>query len=136
MNQYGDRLEKSLSHDKESYFFAPLRHWLQVFRWSVYSSLFKLHFRFGSEFRFDRPGLEVKYACEAAEKVGASLQFAGQELNSDTWKKIKHETRLNVFDYFIRRFQYRETQWTLELKNNRAKIGFVGPAAFTEKCLD
>lgn len=39
----------------------------------------------------DLPGLEVKYACEAAEKVGAKLEFAGAELDSNSLKRLAHE---------------------------------------------
>jgi len=43
---------------------------------------------------------------------------------------------MNLIDYLVRRFQWRESQWIKELENNRMKIALVGPAAFTEKCLD
>lgn len=36
----------------------------------------------------------------------------------------------------MKRFQYHSSFWSEELLANRAKIGLVGPAAFTEKCLD
>ena len=37
----------------------------------MYYAIFQWHFRFGYDFRFWYPGLEMKYACEAAEKNGA-----------------------------------------------------------------
>jgi len=61
--------------------------------------------------RFDRPGLEAKYACEAAEQVGAKILFAGNDLDSDTRKRLAHETRLNLIDYLKLRVQYDGTQW-------------------------
>jgi hypothetical protein len=43
---------------------------------------------------------------------------------------------MNLVDYFVKRFQWRDSQWIAENVNNRTKISLVGPAAFTEKCLD
>lgn len=60
----------------------------------------------------------------------------GSELNEQTRAQLAHETRMNLIDYLVRRFQWRESQWIRELENNRMKIALVGPAAFTEKCLD
>lgn len=102
----------------------------------AYSFLFKWHFRFGHDFTFTRPGLEAKFACEAAETVGANIEFAGNCLDQNTIGRVAHETRMNLPEYFIKRFQYHSSQWSDELISNRIKIGLVGPAAFTEKCLD
>jgi len=66
--------------------------------------VFHSHFRFGSDFRFWLPGLETKYACEAAEKVGAQVHFLGSEINPNTYERLYHETRFNFFTYLIRRF--------------------------------
>lgn len=60
----------------------------------------------------------------------------GGELNDSTRKMLAHETRMSVLDYLSRRYQWRDTQWVKENMNNRTKISLVGPAAFTEKCLD
>ena len=102
----------------------------------MYTTLFRSFFRFGSEFRFERPGLEIKYACEAAEKVGAKIHYMGGELDSRTRQRLAHETRMNALDYLAKRYQWKGSQWLTENDNNRAKISLVGPAAFTEKCLD
>jgi hypothetical protein len=66
--------------------------------------LFQSHFRFGHDFKFYLPGLEVKYACEAAEKVGAQLHFMGSEINPVTYERLYHETRENIINYLIKRF--------------------------------
>lgn len=50
-----------------------------------YHFFFKMHYRFGHDFNFLRPGLEAKFACESAEKVGAKLSFLGAELDQATW---------------------------------------------------
>ena len=43
---------------------------------------------------------------------------------------------MNFPHYVMKRLQYHDSPWTDELKTNRQKAGMVGPAAFTEKCLD
>jgi len=40
-------------------------------RFYLYSFFFNFHFRFTKGFGFYKPGLEMKYACEEAEKCGA-----------------------------------------------------------------
>ncbi len=66
----------------------------------------QFHFRFGHDFKFWLPGLEIKYACEAAEKVGAQIQFLGSEINPVTYERLYHETRMNMLYYLMKRFQY------------------------------
>ena len=83
-----------------------------------------------------RPGLEAKFACEAAESVGANLHFVGAELNSSTWTRLHHETRFNLPEYIMKRFQYHSSFWSDELASNRQKMAIAGPRAFTEECLD
>ena len=83
-----------------------------------------------------RPGLEVKFACESAEKVGAKLSFLGPELDQDTWQRIMHETRFNVPEYFLKRWQYIDSRWSDEMTANKQKIALSTPASYTEKCLD
>lgn len=112
------------------------RKFLFLARWGLYYQTFQWHFRFGYEFKFWLPGIEVKYACEAAEKVGAKLNYLGQELNMVTSERIYHETRMNVPHYLMRRIQYTQSPWIEETHSNRQKIAQAGPKAFTEKCLD
>ena len=97
---------------------------------------YRAFFRLGLDFDPLKPGIEMKYACEEAEKSGANLQFLGPELNEDTWNRLYHETRFNLPDYVFNRLQYYDTKWSKEIVANRAKISMVGPEAFTEKCLD
>jgi hypothetical protein len=47
-----------------------------------------------------------------------------------------HETRFNVPDYILKRFQYHSSRWTFEMQSVRQKLALVGPQAFSEKCLD
>lgn len=80
-------------------------------RFGLYYSLFQWHFRFGYDFKFWRPGLEVKFACEAAEKVGAKITFMGPELDHTTWNRLQHETRMIIPHYIIKRLNYAQTTW-------------------------
>lgn len=117
-------------------YYWSTRKFIFLARWAAYYHTFQWHFRFGYEFKFWLPGVEVKYACEAAEKVGANLHFMGTEMNAITTDRIYHETRMNVPHYFWRRMQYTQSPYTEELFTNRQKIHQAGPRAFTEKCLD
>ena len=50
---------------------------------------------------------------------------------------MHHESRLsNIIEYVSRLFQYRNTEYPEENLNFQSKLRLVGPAAFTEKCLD
>jgi len=66
-------------------FYYSTRRWMFLGRLFIYNWLWRSHFMFGSNFRMEQPGLEVKFACESAEKVGARLQFLGPELDQNTW---------------------------------------------------
>lgn len=43
---------------------------------------------------------------------------------------------MNFIDYQLRRFQFRDSFWIRERNNNELKADTVGPAAYTEKCMD
>jgi len=135
MNNYSDSLVKASAGDEVDFYFSN-RKWLFMARFYLYSWLFKWHFRFGFDFKFYQPGLEVKKACEAAESVGANLQFLGSEFNANTWTRLNHETRFNIPEYLIKRYQYVCSNYSEETIGNRQKLSLVGPSAFTENCLD
>lgn len=61
-----------------------------VFLARFYLAYFSLqfHFRWGFDFKFWLPGLEIKQACEAAEKVGSQLHFLGAEINPATYERL------------------------------------------------
>jgi len=52
MNKYTNRLSRYLGKS-ESYIYYPARQWLQVFRWGMYTTLFRHFFKFGHDFRFE-----------------------------------------------------------------------------------
>ena len=62
--------------------------------------------------------------------------FAGGEMYGRTWQRLHNETRMNAPEYLIKRFQYRQSQWSDEIESNRQKFNLVGPRAYTEECLD
>jgi hypothetical protein len=101
MTRYNSRLQGYLGQS-ESYMWWPGRTWMQMTRLGLYSTLMQRFFKHSS--RFDLPGLEVKYACEAAEKVGAKIEYLGAEFDTSTTKRLAHETRMNLIDYVIKRF--------------------------------
>lgn len=135
MNNYSATLERHNNWNGMDWYWSN-RKWLFLSRLWTYSALWKWHFRFGHDFKMGSPGLEVKYACESAEKVGAKLQFLGPELDGITWQRLFHETRMNMIDYLAKRFQRGSTFWGQETQAARQKVRTVGPSAFTEKCLD
>ena len=85
-------------------------------RFYIYYALFQWHYRWGFDFKFWRPGLEIKYACETAERLGAKLNFLGPELNNETWDRLYHETRMNAPHYVLKRLNYHLSPWTDELE--------------------
>ncbi len=48
------------------------------------SWLFNHHFQFTNGYNPMKAGVEVKYACEAAEDTGAKLVFMDNEFNRET----------------------------------------------------
>jgi hypothetical protein len=135
MTQYNKSLEGYLSR-QESYLWPAGRSWLQMFRLGMYSTLFQLFFFRGQNVRFDMPGLEIKYACEAAEQVGANVHYLGAELDTNSKKKLAHETRMTLIDYISKRWQWRGSLYIRENRNSQIKMETVGLSAFTEKCVD
>lgn len=117
LSRYENYLNKESNRWLEYYW--STRKFLFLARWALYYQTFQLHFRFGHEFKFWLPGIEVKYACEAAERVGANLKFLGQEMNQLTQERLYHETRLNFPHYIWRRFQYHQSPWIEETLSNR-----------------
>lgn len=84
LNTYSGELDRHSNMQTIDYYYNN-RRWLSLLRLGVYNSLFRYHFGFKREFAPMRPGIEVKFACEAAEKVGAKLSFMGPEMDQQTW---------------------------------------------------
>lgn len=78
MNNYSSALDKH-SNFQDIDFYYSNRKWLFLSRLWLYAKVWKLHFGFAGFVDFVRPGLESKFACESAEKVGANLEFMGPE---------------------------------------------------------
>lgn len=80
MNKYGKDLDRHLNVKTFEEYWAT-RKYIFLARLYLYNWFFRFHFRLGFDFHFMRPGLEIKKACEAAEKVGAKIKFVGPEMN-------------------------------------------------------
>merc|ERR1712166_1028664 len=63
-SKYGPDLDK-YCNGKWLEFYLASRKFMFMTRIAIYEKLFKFHFRFGPDFAFLRPGLEIKNACEA-----------------------------------------------------------------------
>lgn len=100
-------------------------------------SMFNLHFRFPSSWGFYKPGLEVKYALEESEKLGAKTYFLGPHFDKKTWSRLQHETRLNFTEYIYKRLQYAGNMfYGLERAEANARVQNSTGSQYSEKCLD
>jgi len=84
-----------------------------------------------------KPGLEIKFALEEAEKAGAKTYFLGPEFDQKTWARLYHETRMNIPHYLYKRFQYYGfINYTMERHENTIRLHNSEPSQWAEKCLD
>lgn len=135
LNRNAKELDRHCNRQSFDFYYSN-RMWVSLARLCVYNWLFRFHFGLRPEMNPMRPGLEIKFACEAADHVGANLEFLGSEFSPKTWQSLLHETRFNVLEYLMRRFQTYDSRWTDETLACREKLAMVGPQAFSEKCLD
>lgn len=115
---------------------SPARASVFYTRMSILEQLLRWTYRVGDHFSFYTPGLEIKYACEEAEKLGADLHFLGPELNNITWHRLYHETRFNLPAVIRNRIKYSSSRWTTEMLNNRHKLQLTTPSEYVEQCCD
>jgi len=106
MNEYEANLEKSATHWKNINFHDNSKRFTYYIRAFIYQRIFQRHFHFDYRHKFWLPGFEMKVACESAERNGADLEFLGSEFNQVTLNRLFHETRMNLLDYLLLRFQY------------------------------
>lgn len=84
-----------------------------------------------------KPGLEIKFALEEAERAGAKTYFMGAEFNQETWGRLFHETRMNVPHYIYKRIQYAGHKfYNNENHETQIRLHNSEPSQFTERCLD
>lgn len=79
-NHYNKQLDK-YSYFESFSIWHPTRATVFWARFYFYSFFFKFHFKIPTNFGFLKPGLEIKYALEEAQKSGAKTYFLGAELN-------------------------------------------------------
>ena len=100
-------------------------------------TMFGFHFRIPRSWGFYKPGLEVKFALEEAEKLNANIHFMGPTLNKTTWARLLHETRLNFTHYLYKRAEYfGNTFYASEREEATARVQNTTASQYTEKCLD
>lgn len=80
LNKYACELDKHSTNKYQDIYFSN-RRWLAKFRFWFNCWMYNWHFRFDQDCNIIRPGIEAKFACEAAKKVGAKLDFLGPELD-------------------------------------------------------
>ena len=115
----------------------PTRAPLFWFKFYSYALAFKLHFNIPQNFTFLKPGLEIKFALEEAEKLGAKKYFLGPELDEDSWNRLYHEKRMNFTSYIVQRFRMQGNEfWGLERNEITSRLHNSEPSQFSEKCLD
>lgn len=134
MNSYGEHLDK-YTMLKSFNMWNPTRALGFWTRFYMYAGLFNRHYSI--PFNFVRPGLEIKYACEEANKGGSKLYFLGPEFNQLTWQRLVHETRTTVLSYFWRYIQFAgHYHWYEEREGNINKMHNSEASQFTEQCAD
>ena len=85
LNSYGEHLDKYTMFSSFN-LWNPTRALGFWTRFYMYAGLFNRHYKI--PFNFLRPGLEIKYACEEANRGGSKLYFLGPEFNQDTWQRV------------------------------------------------
>lgn len=106
-------------------------------RYYAYCALFWAHYKIPSNFNFTRPGLEVKFALEEAEKSGSKIYFMGPEFDQITWQRLMHETRMNITHFLWTKFSYGGHRfYSYENHENKIRLAVTEPSQFAEKCLD
>ena len=115
----------------------PTRAPLQLLRLKMYAFLASWHFSIPDNFAPWAPGLEVKFACEEAEKLGAKTYFLGAESCQRTWKRLYHEKSMNALHYLKQRFAYMGIGFYSEEREELiSRLHNSEPAQFAERCVD
>lgn len=132
MNVYNDVLRKTYNWQIESGMrtFRNLVFWLRFYSWLAAVNCAKA---FNSDFHPFLPGLEVKYALEEAEKLGANVVFGGMAIRNSDLQALKIETRfdpLNVTLNFVK--TYLQTKWRRERADLFFASNVIGGEAFAE----
>lgn len=132
--KYHDLVLKDVNHfDVDTSWFRGSVFWSRMY---ILAYTLRFLYRPGSHFPFYVPGLEIKYACEEAEKLGADLHFLGPELDSITWNRLYHETRFNLPSTILKMWQYAGTRWQAEHQQMIQKLQVTTPSIFVETCCD
>eukprot|EP01016_Furgasonia_blochmanni_P050714 TRINITY_DN787_c0_g1_i2.p1 TRINITY_DN787_c0_g1~~TRINITY_DN787_c0_g1_i2.p1 ORF type:complete len:497 (-),score=170.05 TRINITY_DN787_c0_g1_i2:700-2190(-) len=106
-----------------------------IFKLRLYPWLFFLNWfnRFPADFHPFTPGLEMKYAVEEAQKLGANVHFAGLEINPEILNGLALEKRMDLLPFFVRSYRAINNKlWDREAKDTWKLLETVGGEAFAE----
>lgn len=133
-NEYHEKyLSKVDHHDLDTSWFRGTVFWLRM---ALLNATLRYVYRPGDHFKFYYPGLEIKYACEEAERMGSELHFLGPELNKITWNRLYHDTRFNVPETLVKGWNFTGTRWSIEHFQQHQKLQLTTPSQYVETCCD
>lgn len=133
-NHYHSEVLRDVNHfDVDTSWFRGTVFWARM---AILNLTLRIVYQNGYHFKFYVPGLEIKYACEEAEKLGAELHFLGPELNNITWHRLYHDTRFNLPSTLFNLWQQIGTRWTDERNREIQKLQLTTPSTYVETCLD
>ena len=130
---YNEVLKNIDDFDVDTSWFRGSVFWIRILLMKIF---LKMTYLPGSHFRFYEPGLEIKYACEEAEKLGAELHFLGAEMNNITWHRLYHDTKFTILSTIKRMNEFGGSRWAVEAMDNLKKMQMTTPSQFTEVCCD
>lgn len=92
---------------------------------------------FPKDFHPFTPGLEMKFAVEAAEKADSKLTFLGTEFNEETMEAMSTEKRLQALG-LLKNFIYKDQMlnYSDEFKNQFTVMGVSGGEGYSENLDD
>ena len=121
-SHYNKHLDK-YSGPTSFFYWYPQRANFFKAKWYSCLAMFNLHYRIPSHWGFYKPGLEIKFALEEAEKLGSNIYFMGPMLNANSWNRLRHETRLWFTHYLYKRVEYYGNMfWAHERSEMNARV--------------
>jgi pheromone shutdown protein TraB len=82
------------------------------------------------------PGLEVKYACEEAEKLNSKIVFMGYELNQYAWDRFYHDNRYSILKGIWNSFNQVSEVYANEWIEHQQQLHTYGLKKYIESSCD
>eukprot|EP00357_Protocruzia_adherens_P027441 CAMPEP_0114989396 /NCGR_PEP_ID=MMETSP0216-20121206/10173_1 /TAXON_ID=223996 /ORGANISM="Protocruzia adherens, Strain Boccale" /LENGTH=357 /DNA_ID=CAMNT_0002352367 /DNA_START=37 /DNA_END=1110 /DNA_ORIENTATION=+ len=131
MNVYKDLIDESgrvgLGNNLRTFFFRV--------KWGILKSFLNILVGNTYDHNVLRPGLEVKYALEEAQKAGSKVINVGRELDSATYEKLFYEKRMDPINIIFRSL-WLNVYWYREIMDNRRLLLSSGVRNYTESVMD